>query len=113
MSKARPILRLSFELSWVNRTFIVALAKPFVRVNDREMVLAWRTHHELELREGPNEISAFFRYRGTHVDLGTGSLTLEAEADHVYEASARNGVMNQTPLSLVVTQVRHADIESL
>lgn len=111
MSESRPILRLYFELSWVNRGFIIALTRPFVRLNNREMVLSWRIPHELELLEGTNDLSAFFRYRGTHVDLGTGSLTFEAQADHVYEVSARNGVMNQTPLSLVVTGSHQIDIE--
>jgi hypothetical protein len=89
-----------FRLSWVNGWFICALARPFVSVDGVEHEARWTGDTVVDAPSGAAEVAAYFRYRGSHLNLGTGKIVLDVAEGRTVRVEARNGVMNQTPFAL-------------
>lgn len=84
---------------WVNAWVLIPASRPFVRVDGAETALHWGESTTVNVSPGHHSIETFFRYRGTRSALGTGRLELDAAPGQTIDIEARNGVMNQTPLT--------------
>ncbi|CCQ15025.1 putative uncharacterized protein [Rhodococcus sp. AW25M09] len=94
------ILEIEFAPHWVNASLVRTFARPFVTIDGTEHRQSWSESSSYEVQPGAHEVTAFIRYRGTKVALGTGRRTVTVDAGQYVSLRARNGWANHMPFEL-------------
>lgn len=92
-------LRITVRGHWVNRWWLVAFTRPYVRVDGHEHQVAWGREQTLPLSVGAHSLETFIRYRGIRADLGAGRLDFTVTPGQEVCVEAINGVTNGTPFT--------------
>jgi hypothetical protein len=99
MPTTEPTGRLQIVVSphWVNKIVLLPLARPYARVDDREIACRWNAAAVVDVTPGHHDVEVFIRYKGADTPLGRGDVGVDVAAGDTVRIEARNGWMNQTP----------------
>jgi hypothetical protein len=95
------LIRVSFHLSWVNKFFIEAFARGYVRVDGQEHAASWQTGTDIPVLPGRHEVEAYLRYKGFQAELGRAVHTVSLTTDSsTASLVARGSWLNNVPFRL-------------
>lgn len=101
MTSADTTITVTVRPHWVNTAVLRPSARPIVQVDGEEHVAHWGRPLQLTVSPGYHQIRAFFRYRGTHTDLGVARRDIDTAAGDSWTFVARHGVTNGSGLRFV------------
>ena len=81
MTSPSAEIQVSFHLSWVNKFFLEAFARGYVRVDGQEHTADWRSSTAIPVGLGQHQVEAYLKYKGSKSELGRAVQTVSLAPD--------------------------------